>query len=84
MEQASQAVLVTVTGWYHTKCPMHCGHFVTILRPYLSSNHSLFTQQLSCKYQQAPSSESGEIWQEVAVNFVGKISLSYAAGFFNM
>jgi hypothetical protein len=22
-------LLVTVTGWYHTKHPMHCDHFLT-------------------------------------------------------
>jgi hypothetical protein len=24
-------VLVTVTGWYRTKRPMHCGHFSSIV-----------------------------------------------------
>jgi Rps23 Pro-64 3,4-dihydroxylase Tpa1-like proline 4-hydroxylase len=31
--------VVTVTGWYRTKRPMHCDHF-PIMLPLLSFNHS--------------------------------------------
>jgi hypothetical protein len=35
-------LLVAVTTWYRTKCPMHCDHFKIYFTLQLSSNHSLF------------------------------------------
>jgi hypothetical protein len=31
---------VTLTGWHRTKRPTHCGNFLSVVRPHLSSNHS--------------------------------------------
>jgi hypothetical protein len=33
-------LLATVTGWYRTKRPEHCDHFLIYSAPHLSSNHS--------------------------------------------
>jgi hypothetical protein len=46
-------LLVTVTGWYRTKCPMHCGLFLMYYAS--SSEFYLFVihpPELSGKYQQ--------------------------------
>jgi hypothetical protein len=40
-------LLVTVMVWYHTKRPVHCGIFSSILHSHLSPNHSLFIHQRS-------------------------------------
>jgi hypothetical protein len=40
--------------------------------------------ELSDSDQQTPGRESGEIWQEMALNFIDKVSLSYSAGFFKL
>jgi hypothetical protein len=60
-------VLVTVTGWYRTKCPMHYGHFLIYCAspPPSSSNHSLFIHQCSMKAAETSSTESGR-WREMS------------------
>jgi hypothetical protein len=56
-------LLVTVTGCYSKKRPMHCGNFLTYSALHLSSDHSRFNHQSSLLWlQQTPSSEAGRNW----------------------
>jgi hypothetical protein len=38
---------VTATEWYHTRSPIHCDHFWSIVRTHLNSNNSWFIHQSS-------------------------------------
>jgi hypothetical protein len=37
------SLLLLFTGWYHTRRPIHCDHYYSIVLPHLSSNHSWST-----------------------------------------
>jgi hypothetical protein len=53
-------LLVTVTGWYSTKRPMHCDHFLISCAPHPSSKQSRFIHHSSLhSLLQTPSSEAG-------------------------
>jgi hypothetical protein len=74
LQEAYSWLMVTVTGWYLTKLPMHCGHFWSIVSPHLSSNHSCVIHRSSLeKYQQRHLvAKQGETWPEMSVNFAVK------------
>jgi hypothetical protein len=58
--------IVTVTGQYNTRHPMHCGHLWSTVHPHLSSNHSSFIQQSSLaitnRHLVAKQEKFGEKW----------------------
>jgi hypothetical protein len=45
-------LLVTVTGWYLTKRPMHCENFLIYCAPHLRYNHSRLIHQISLLWLQ--------------------------------
>jgi hypothetical protein len=73
----SSTILVTVTGWYHTKRPMHYDHFlmcvfIRVLTTPVSSTRALRLQQghLLAKYK----------FGEMSLNLADVVSTSYSKG----
>jgi hypothetical protein len=61
---------VTVAGWYRARRTKHCDHFRSTVRPrqvLIIPDSS--TRELSGNNQHTSSSEAGETWTEVTVNF---------------
>jgi hypothetical protein len=78
-------LLVTVREWYPTKRPKHCDHFqIYCASPSVFCLFVIHPLELSGKYEQTTSSETGETLRENEVNFANEISLPYSAGLFNM
>jgi hypothetical protein len=76
-------LLVAVTGWYRTTCPMHCGHFsdllcvpVWVLIIPHSSTRALIAAETS-------TSEAGS-WREMYSNLADEASVPYSTGIFNI
>jgi hypothetical protein len=66
----------SLTGWYRTKCPKHCGYFWSTVFPPLSFNILIDAPDTS-------SNKAGS-WWEISLNLANVASLSYYARFFNM
>jgi hypothetical protein len=45
--------------------PCDCGHFSSVVRPHLSSNHFRFFFQSSLVVAETPSSEAGSLWKSL-------------------
>jgi len=69
-------LLVTVTGWYRTKRPNHCGHFWSIVRPHLSSNTPDSSTSALWLHQRQLSSSEAASWREISLNLAGVVSLT--------
>jgi hypothetical protein len=61
----------TVTGWFRTKRPMHCGDsIICCASPSEFSSFQIHPPQLFCKFQQIHLVvKQGETWREMSVNF---------------
>jgi hypothetical protein len=78
----TKTLLVTVTGWYHTKHPMHCGHFI-IHRASTSEFQSfpIHPPEFSALIvAETPSSEAERTGREVTTASCLSVSLSYLKG----
>jgi hypothetical protein len=73
-------LLVTLTGCYHTKRPMHCSHFFIYCASQVVIIPDTFISALWL--QQRHSSKAGS-WREMSLNLANVVSLSYSAGILN-
>jgi hypothetical protein len=83
MGPSGHCLLVTGTGWYCTKRPKTCGHFLiycvpmwVLIIPESSTSLANINRHLVAI--------EGKTLREMFVNFAGEISLSYSTGIFNM
>jgi hypothetical protein len=76
-------LLVTVKGWYRSKCPMYYDNFLIYCAPHLSSNHSWFIHKNSLAAAETLSSVA-EIWREMSLTLANVVSLLYSADILNI
>jgi hypothetical protein len=80
---SSTSLLVTVTGWYRTKRPMHCFNFM-ICCTSLSEFSSLLIHPVVLSVVAETSSSEAGSWREMSLNLADLVCLPYYARFFNM
>jgi hypothetical protein len=79
-------LLVTVSGWYRIKRPMHCGHFWSIVhRPTNLTDFSRFVhQRCLTNISRHTKKRSREKFDEKCPLILDAKCLSYSAGIFNI
>jgi hypothetical protein len=77
-------LLLQFTGWYGTRCHIHCDHYWSLVCHHLSPDHSGFIHQSALAITNRYTSyRSRRNWREMSVNFAYKF-LFHTVGIFNM
>jgi hypothetical protein len=80
-----KTLLVTVTEWYRTKHPMHCGHLLIYCAfPAEFQSFMNYPPDFSGKYQHKHLvTKQGQTWRETSVNFDAEVSLILLRDFYH-